>query len=93
VVFATTGSSYFRNSRTYFMAFNYAVGVTGAAMVRYISPTNRWARFAGSVMSGGFSANFPLIMSLMSGNFGGFTKKTTLNALVCWPGITQPCAY
>lgn len=83
VLFATSGSSYFRNSRTYFMAFNYAIGVTGAAMVRYIEPHNRWARFAGTVLAGGYSANFPLIMSLMSGNFGGFTKKTTLNAMVC----------
>lgn len=65
------------------MAFNYAIGVTGAAMVRYIEPHNRWARFAGTVLAGGYSANFPLIMSLMSGNFGGFTKKTTLNAMVC----------
>ncbi|OAQ60043.1 major facilitator superfamily transporter [Pochonia chlamydosporia 170] len=81
VLFATSGSSYFRNSRTYFMAFNYAIGVTGAAMVRYIDPHNRWARFAGTVLAGGYSANFPLIMSLMSGNFGGFTKKTTLNAM------------
>lgn len=28
------------------------------------------------------SANFPLIMSLITANFGGFTKKTTLNAMV-----------
>ncbi|KAK3191320.1 hypothetical protein K4F52_002530 [Lecanicillium sp. MT-2017a] len=81
VLFATGGSNYFQNSRTYFMAFNYAIGVTGAAMVRYIPPANRWGRFAGSVLAGGYSANFPLIMSLMSGNFGGFTKKMTLSAL------------
>ncbi|TWU72972.1 hypothetical protein ED733_003903 [Metarhizium rileyi] len=81
VGFSTCGSSYFPNTRTYFMAFNYAIGVSGAAMVRYMAPENRWGRFAGSVLAGGYSGNFPLNMSLMSGNFGGFTKKTTLNAL------------
>ncbi|KAG8405860.1 hypothetical protein J3459_020911 [Metarhizium acridum] len=84
VLFATGGSSYFANSRTYFMAFNYAIGVTGAAMVRYTAPENRWARFAGSVLAGGYGGNFPLLMSLMSGNVGGFTKKTTVNAMVCF---------
>lgn len=30
-----------------------------------------------------FAANFPLVMSLFSGNFGGFTKKMTVNGMVC----------
>ena len=82
MIVGTSGSSYFNNSRTYFMAFNYLVGVAGAGMVRYLPTDMRWGRFAGTVLAGGYSANFPLIMSLMSGNFGGFTKKTTLNAIV-----------
>ncbi|KAK2594721.1 hypothetical protein QQS21_007571 [Conoideocrella luteorostrata] len=81
VLFGTCGSSYFRNSRTYFMAFNLAIGVAGAAMVRYVPSDQKWTRFVGTVLAGGYAANFPLIMSLMSGNFGGFTKKTTLNAM------------
>nr|AXS58696.1 major facilitator superfamily protein homeolog p [Epichloe coenophiala] len=48
VLISTGGSSYFRNSRTYFMAFNLFISVAGTAM---------------------------------SGNFGGFTKKTTVNAM------------
>lgn len=64
------------------MAFNLALAVTGAAMVRYISRGQKWARFAGTVLSASYAANFPLIMSLLSANFGGFTKKTTVNALV-----------
>ncbi|KAG5986229.1 hypothetical protein E4U54_005538 [Claviceps lovelessii] len=82
VPLGTGGSSYFHNARTYFMAFNLALAVTGAAMVRYISRGQKWARFAGTVLSASYAANFPLIMSLLSANFGGFTKKTTVNALV-----------
>ncbi|KAG5999785.1 hypothetical protein E4U21_006334, partial [Claviceps maximensis] len=82
VPLGTAGSSYFRNARTYFMAFNLALAVAGATMVRYISRDRKWTRFAGTVLSAAYAANFPLIMSLLSGNFGGFTKKTTVNALV-----------
>lgn len=82
VLLATGGSSYFKNSRTYFMAFNYVLAVVGGAMVRYLPTEMKWARYAGIVLLVSYSANFPLIMSLMSGNFGGFTKKTTLNAMV-----------
>ncbi|KID73647.1 uncharacterized protein G6M90_00g002380 [Metarhizium brunneum] len=81
VLFATCGSGYFANSRTYFMAFNYVVGVAGAAMVRYIAAENKWARFVGTVLAGGYSGNFPLTVSLVSGNVGGFTKKATVNAM------------
>lgn len=83
VLFATCGSGYFANSRTYFMAFNYVVGVAGAAMVRYVAAENKWARFVGTVLAGGYSGNFPLTVSLVSGNVGGFTKKATVNAMVC----------
>ncbi|KAG6033304.1 hypothetical protein E4U41_006938 [Claviceps citrina] len=81
VLISTGGSSYFRNTRTYFMAFNLAIAIAGAAMVRYVPEDQKWTRFAGTVLSQAFAANFPLTMSLVSGNFGGFTKKTTVNAL------------
>ncbi|KAK8912129.1 putativetransporter [Metarhizium anisopliae] len=81
VLTATIGSSYFNNSRTYWMAGNLAIAVTGAIMVRQLPVDMKWGRLAGICMAGGYAANFPLIMSLMSGNFGGFTKKTTVNAM------------
>lgn len=47
VIVGTVGSTYFRNARTCFMAFNLAVALTGAIMIREISAANIWARFAG----------------------------------------------
>lgn len=74
------------------MAFNLLISVAGTAMVRYVPENQKWTRFAGTVLSGGFAANFPLIMSLQSGNFGGFTKKTTVNAMVCNTSCHAKCA-
>ncbi|OJJ56721.1 hypothetical protein ASPSYDRAFT_91969 [Aspergillus sydowii CBS 593.65] len=81
VLLCTTGSTYLPNTRTYFMAFNYAVALVGAAMVRELPESQKWARFAGTCLLTGYSASFPLKMALMSGNFAGFTKKTTVYAI------------
>lgn len=85
VLFSNAGSSYFRNARTYFMAWNLAVAIVGSAMIRELSKEQRWARYAGYCMSIAFTANFPLVLSMVSGNFGGFTKKMTVNAMVRLP--------
>ena len=82
VLFANAGSSYFRNTRTYFMVWNLALGVVGSAMIRQVSEEQKWTRYAGYCLSIGFTANFPLVLALVSGNFGGFTKKMTVNAMV-----------
>ncbi|KND87788.1 putative transporter [Tolypocladium ophioglossoides CBS 100239] len=80
VLVATAGSTYLRNTRTYFMTFNFAISAVGCAMVRQCPADEKWARYAGYCLVLGFSANFPLIMAMTSGNFGGFTKKMTVNA-------------
>ena len=67
------------------MVWHFCVSLAGAALVRQLPEENKWGRFAGACLSLGYSGNFPLIMSLVSGNFGGFTKKTTVNALVSEP--------
>ncbi|CEJ81631.1 hypothetical protein VHEMI01750 [[Torrubiella] hemipterigena] len=81
VIIGTLDSTYLTNCRTLFMMWNYSIAISGVAMIRYVPAEMRWAKFAGIVMAAAFSANFPLVMSLMSGNFGGFSKKTTVNAL------------
>lgn len=83
VLLATGGSTWLHNTRTYWMAWNLAVSIVGAAMVRQISSDNIWARFMGYCLTVAYSANFPLTLAMSSGNFGGFTKKTTVNAMVC----------
>ncbi|KAB8200837.1 major facilitator superfamily domain-containing protein [Aspergillus parasiticus] len=82
VYLSTAGCSWFENSRTYWMVWNSALSIVGAAMARQISPDNVWARFIGYCLAGAYAVNFPLILSMSTGNVGGFTKKTTVNAMV-----------
>lgn len=82
VLLASAGSTYLRNTRTYWMAWNLALSIAGATMIRTISADHMWARFMGFCLTLGYTANFPLVLAVASGNFGGFTKKTTVNALV-----------
>ena len=82
VLLANGGSSYFRNSRTYWMIWNLVISMVGAAMIRELSAEQRWARYAGYCITLGFTANFPLVLAMVSGNFGGFTKKMTVNSMV-----------
>ncbi|KAJ5973267.1 MFS allantoate transporter [Penicillium waksmanii] len=81
VIICTGGSSYFRNTRTYWMMLSFAVALVGAALVRQLPEIEKWGRYAGTCLMGANSASFPLLMSMVSGNIGGFTKKTTVNAL------------
>ena len=82
VIIGTAGSTYFKNARTYFMAWNLAVALVGAVMIREVDPTQIWTRFMGYCLCIAFSANFPMVLSMSSGNIGGFTKKNTANAMV-----------
>ncbi|PHH66593.1 hypothetical protein CDD81_6430 [Ophiocordyceps australis] len=81
VLVGTSGSTWLRNTRTLFLALNFALGLVGAATVRQLPAKHKWARYAGYCLSLSYTANFPLVMSLVSANIGGFTKKTTVNAL------------
>ncbi|KID99360.1 Major facilitator superfamily transporter, partial [Metarhizium majus ARSEF 297] len=81
VLLATAGSTYLRNTRTYFMAWNFCVAIAGCVIIRQCSVEQKWARYAGFCLVFAYVANFPLLMSMASGNFGGFTKKMTVNAL------------
>lgn len=91
VLICTAGSTYFKNTRTYFMAWNLAVSIVGAAMIREIKSELIWARFMGYCLTLAYSANFPMILSMSSGNVGGFTKKTTVNAMVRAPPSMYHC--
>lgn len=65
----------------------FAIALLGAALVRELPDEMRWGRYVGTILVGGYSRCFPLIMSLLSSNVSRFTKKTTVNALV-WPSYS-----
>lgn len=82
ILLATCGSSYLPNTRTYWMAWNYALSIAGVEMVRQLPVHMKWGRLFGACLAGSYTANFPLFLSLISGNVSGFTKKTTVTAIV-----------
>ncbi|UPK92305.1 hypothetical protein LCI18_003240 [Fusarium solani-melongenae] len=94
VLIATAGSTYIKNSRTYFMVAIYAVGIAGAVMVQKIDPEHLWARFFGFCLCVSFVGNFPMIFAMSTANFAGFTKKATANAAIfvayCAANIASP---
>ena len=64
------------------MAWNSALSIVGAAMARQIPPDNVWARFIGYCLAGAYAVNIPLTLAMLTGNTGGFTKKTVASAMV-----------
>ncbi|KAF2117614.1 major facilitator superfamily domain-containing protein [Lophiotrema nucula] len=82
VLICTAGSTFLSNTRTFFMAWNLGCAIVGAAMIRQINNENIWARFMGYCLNIAYSANFPMILAMVSGNVGGFTKKSTANAMI-----------
>lgn len=64
------------------MMLTFAIALLGAALVRQLPEHDRWGRYAGTCLMGANAAAFPLLMSMLSGNVGGFTKKATVNAMV-----------
>ncbi|RSL52033.1 hypothetical protein CEP53_008230 [Fusarium sp. AF-6] len=81
VLIATGGSTYLHNTRTYFMVWNFALSILGSVLIREYQGEQKWVSYAGFCLVIALGANFPLMMAIISGNFGCFTKKMTLNAI------------
>ncbi|PNP79309.1 hypothetical protein FNYG_07385 [Fusarium nygamai] len=82
VLISVIGSTYLPNTRLLFMALNVVVSIVGAVMVREVDPVHKWTRVMGCALGVAFTANFPMTMAMVSSNFAGFTKKTTVSAMV-----------
>ncbi|CAI7629751.1 unnamed protein product [Penicillium glandicola] len=82
VAMSAIGSTYLTNTRTYWMLFNTVTALVGTVMIRQINADYIWSRFMGYCLIIGFSANFPLTMAMITNNTAGFTKKTTVTAVV-----------
>ncbi|KAM3470583.1 hypothetical protein MY8738_009698 [Beauveria namnaoensis] len=80
VLLATIGSTYLHNTRTLWIVFNMTFSIAGAAMVGQLD--GKWSRFFGYCLTMGYTPNFPIILSMLSANIAGFTKKMTVNAML-----------
>lgn len=82
VLIATIGSTFLTNTRTYWMSWGYFVSLSGAIMVRVLPAEEQWARFFGYCLLLAYTSGFPLIVSMITSNTGGFSKKMTVNSMV-----------
>lgn len=93
VLASSCGSTYLKNTRTYFIAANLTFSIAGSLMITEIDPQHRWARFFGFCINMAFSANLPIILSMVSSNVAGFTKKSTANSMVCFGKLSFRLAF
>ncbi|KAM3502271.1 hypothetical protein MY11210_009118 [Beauveria gryllotalpidicola] len=82
VVIATAGSTYLRNTRTLWIAWGFSLSLAGAIIIRVLDPAQKWSRFIGVCFLFGYACAFPLNVSMITSNTGGFTKKMTMNSMI-----------
>lgn len=83
-----------RSSRILMMILNTAVSMIGMIMIWKLEEENRAGKMTGLCLGAVFAANIPLSLSLISSNVAGFTKKSTVSALMfvayCLGNIVGP---
>ena len=82
VILASLAAHKLIKSRCLIIACLQLISLTGAVMVYAIPNTNKWARLAGLWLFPAFAAGLPLTLSLIASNVAGYTKKTTVSAVL-----------
>ncbi|GAB1207847.1 hypothetical protein APSETT445_006582 [Aspergillus pseudonomiae] len=72
----------FRGLRCYWMIITLLISLIGILLMRQLPVEKKWGRLVGVWLVTVFGAGFPLSLSLVSSNFAGFTKKTTVTAVL-----------
>ncbi|KAJ5256749.1 hypothetical protein N7478_012853 [Penicillium angulare] len=75
-------ATFVRSSRIFMMILNCAVSVIGMALIWKLDEGDRAGRLTGLCLGAVFAANIPLSLSIISSNIAGFTKKSTVSALM-----------
>ncbi|KAG9228163.1 MFS allantoate transporter-like protein [Amylocarpus encephaloides] len=81
VLIATYTASRVRKSRVIIIVIGYVLALLGILLVRELPTKNKIGRLFGYWMMILYSSAFPLMLSLISSNTAGFTKKATVNAI------------
>ncbi|RBQ77689.1 hypothetical protein FVER14953_05682 [Fusarium verticillioides] len=70
-----------RKSRCLIAAGASALSLVGTILVRQLPSTNNAGRYIGLILCASCANVFPMMLSLISSNVAGFTKKSTVNAV------------
>jgi MFS family permease len=75
-------ASLFKISRVFLMACACAISLVGMVLVYALHQTDAYGRLGGTYLAAVFAATTPISLSLIASNVGGFTKKSTVNAML-----------
>jgi MFS family permease len=82
VILAALFTSYIRKSRLIAMVIIFLMAIAGILMVKLLPDHRKLPRLAGYWLVTAVAPAFPLMMSLFASNTAGFTKKSTVVALI-----------
>ncbi|KAL4997483.1 major facilitator superfamily domain-containing protein [Aspergillus recurvatus] len=86
-----------RRSRILIAMAGNIIAVAGGVLLVKLPSSNKGGRYAGLLLICASNNGFPLYMSLISSNIGGFTKRATVNAIFfigyCAGNIAGPQFY
>ncbi|KAL4788143.1 major facilitator superfamily domain-containing protein [Aspergillus varians] len=82
VVLAALFTTYIRKSRLVAMVVIFLMAMAGILMVKLLPDARKLPRLAGFWLVTAVAPAFPLMMSLFASNTAGFTKKSTVVALI-----------
>jgi hypothetical protein len=71
----------FRKSRCLISMAGITLSLVGSILVRQLPATNKAGRYIGILLCASCANVFPMMLSLISSNVAGFTKKSTVNAV------------
>jgi MFS transporter, ACS family, allantoate permease len=96
-LFSAFLASKIRKSRCIIIACLLTICIVGSLMIRQIPTEQKYTRLGGLWLLGAYAAGFPLSLSLISSNVAGFTKKTTVSAIMfvgyCAGNIAGPQVF
>lgn len=72
----------FRYSRCIVMAVMQLIALVGCVMVYATPATHKWTRLGGLWLFPAYAAGFPLSLSIVGSDIAGYTKKTTVLAVL-----------
>ncbi len=82
VVFTVTVSTVFKNARCVSIALLNLISLAGALMIKLLPASEKVSRLAGLWLISAYASSFPTILSLVSSNICGHTKKATVNGML-----------
>ncbi|KAK5027863.1 hypothetical protein LTS07_006738 [Exophiala sideris] len=82
VILTVTVSTLFKNARCLSIALLNLISLVGALMIKLVPASEKISRLAGLWLIGAYASAFPTILSLVSSNICGHTKKATVNGML-----------